>query len=216
VLSSSLARAGQETFGAEVSDVFGMTEVLPLTGRVCAQGHLHHDLNIGYVEVVDLDSGQPVAPGELGSVAITPYYPYRECMPVLRYDTRDVVRRLPEEPLSCDLAGTPATSRILGKADALLRSNGRFVTTRDIVEVLEALPSAPWPARFAAELHGDTLRLTLTDQVLDGLAASDVERRFAAAGLDARVSNGAVQDSARALRPLRADLIETTFAGRRQ
>jgi phenylacetate-coenzyme A ligase PaaK-like adenylate-forming protein len=216
VLSSSLARAGQETFGAEVSDVFGMTEVLPLTGRVCAQGHLHHDLNIGYVEVVDLDSGQPVAPGELGSVAITPYYPYRECMPVLRYDTRDVVRRLPEEPLSCDLAGTPATSRILGKADALLRSNGRFVTTRDIVEVLEALPSAPWPARFAAELHGDTLRLTLTDQVLDGLAASDVERRFAAAGLDARVSNGAVQDAARALRPLRADLIETTFAGRRQ
>ena len=216
VLSSSLARAGQETFGAEVNDVFGMTEVLPLTGRVCAQGHLHHDLNIGYVEVVDLDSGEPVAPGELGSVAITPYFPYRECMPVLRYDTRDVVRRLPEEPLSCDLAGTPATSRILGKADALLRSGGRVVTTRDIVEVLEALPSAPWPARFAAELHGETVRLTLTDQVLDGLAASDVERRFAAAGLDARVSNGAVQDAARALRPLRADLIETTFAGRRQ
>lgn len=216
VLSSSLARAGKETFGAEVNDVFGMTEVLPLTGRVCAQGHLHHDLNIGYVEVVDLDSGKPVAPGELGSVAITPYFPYRECMPVLRYDTRDVVRRLPEEPLSCDLAGTPATSRILGKADALLRSGGRFVTTRDIVEVLEALPSAPWPARFAAELHGETVRLTLTAQVLDGLAASDVERRFAAAGLDARVSNGAVQDAARALRPLRADLIETTFAGRRQ
>ena len=217
VLSTSLARAGQETLGAEVNDVFGMTEVLPLTGRVCTQGHLHHDLNIGYVEVIDLDSDEPVAPGELGSVAITPYYPYRECMPVLRYDTRDVVRRLPEEPLTCDLAGTPATSRILGKAGSLLRSDGRIVTTRDIVEVLEGLPSAPWPARFSAELAGDTLRLTLTDQVLDGLAVGDVERRFAAAGLAARVSNGAAgEDAARALRPLRADLIETTFAGRRQ
>jgi phenylacetate-coenzyme A ligase PaaK-like adenylate-forming protein len=217
VLSSSLARSAEETFGAQVNDVFGMTEVLPLTGRVCAQGHLHHDLNIGYVEVIDIDSGEPVAPGELGSVAITPYFPYRECMPVLRYDTRDVVRRLPEEPLRCDLAGTPATSRILGKAEGLLRCGGKVVTTRDIVEVLEALPSAPWPARFAAEPDGDTLRITLTDQVLDGLVPADVERRFAAAGLAARVSNGATsRDAARALRPLRADLIETTFAGRRQ
>jgi phenylacetate-CoA ligase len=217
VLSSALARAAQETFGAPVNDVFGMTEVLPLSGRACSQGHLHHDLNIGYVEVLDLDSGEPVAPGEVGTVAITPYYPYRECMPVFRYDTRDVVRRLPEESLSCDLAGTPATSRILGKAEALLRWDGRIVTTRDIVEVLEALPSAPWPARFGAEVAGDRLQLTLADQVLDGLAAGDAERRFAAAGLDVRVSNGVTGEAAaRALRPLRADLIETTFAGRRQ
>ncbi len=217
VLSSALARAARETFGAQVNDVFGMTEVMPVSGRVCAGGHLHHDLNIGYVEVLDLDSAEPVAPGELGTVAITPYYPYRECMPVFRYDTRDVVRRLPEEPLSCDLAGTPATSRILGKAGALLRAPGRVVTTRDLVEVLEALPSEPWPARFAAEVGGDRLRLTVTGQILDGLGGGDVERRFAAAGIEVRVGNGPVDEAgAAALRPLRADLIETTFAGRRQ
>jgi phenylacetate-CoA ligase len=217
VLSGALARAARETFGAEVNDAFGMTEVLPVSGRVCSHGHLHHDLNIGYVEVLDLDSGDPATPGELGSVAITPYYPYRECMPVFRYDTGDVVRRLPEEPLTCDLAGTPATSRILGKAETLLRSGGRVVTTRDIVEVLEALPSEPWPVRFEADLAGGDLRLTLDDQALDDLASGDVERRFAAAGFDVRVSNGAAGEAAaRALRPLRADLIETTFAGRRQ
>jgi phenylacetate-CoA ligase len=217
VLSSALARAARETFGAEVNDAFGMTEVLPVSGRVCSHGHLHHDLNIGYVEVLDLDSGEPATPGELGTVAITPYHPYRECMPVFRYDTGDVVRKLPEEPLTCDLAGTPATSRILGKAETLLRSDGRVVTTRDIVEVLEALPSEPWPVRFGADQAGADLRLTLDHQALDGLASGEVERRFAAAGFDVQVSNGAAGEAAaRALRPLRADLIETTFAGRRQ
>ena len=36
---------------------------------------------------------------------ITPYYPYRECMPVFRYDTRDVVRRLADDELDCSLVG---------------------------------------------------------------------------------------------------------------
>jgi phenylacetate-coenzyme A ligase PaaK-like adenylate-forming protein len=214
VLSSALARAARETFGAPVNDVFGMTEVMPVSGRVCAGGHLHHDLNIGYVEVLDLDTAEPVRPGELGTVVITPYYPYRECMPVFRYDTRDVVRRLPETPMSCELAGTPATSRILGKAEQLVRWDGRVVTTRDLVEVIEALPSEPWPARFAARADGDKLRLELSEQALEGLGAGEVERRFAAAGLPALAGNG--QPDAAALRPLRADLIETTFAGRRQ
>jgi len=216
VLSSALARAAAGTFGAEVNDNFGMTEILPVSSRACAQGHLHHDLNIGYVEVLDLDTGEPVAPGELGSVVITPYYPYRECMPVFRYDTRDLVRRLPEEPLACDLAGTPATSRVLGKADGLLRADGRAVTTRDLVEVLEGLPSEPWPARYGATVAGGRVLLTLSSQTLDGLTTGEVERRFSASGIDLRVTNGVSADGgATAFRPLRADLMETTFAGRR-
>jgi phenylacetate-CoA ligase len=117
VLPADLTAAATETFGARVSDVFAMTEVLPVTGRTCSHGHLHHDLNMGYVEVVDPATGLGVAPGDLGSVTITPYFPYRECMPLLRYETRDMVRRLAEDDLACELAGMPATSAIAGKAD---------------------------------------------------------------------------------------------------
>src|SRR3954453_5632549 len=117
VLSRALTAAATETFGARVNDTFAMTEVLPVSGRVCERGHLHHDLNVGYVEVLDLDTAQPVTPGEIGTVVVTPYYPYRECMPVFRYDTRDIVRQLPDERLNCSLSAVPATSRILGKAD---------------------------------------------------------------------------------------------------
>src|SRR5213079_514491 len=104
----------------------------------CGSGHLHHDVNTGLAEVIDLDTGEPAGPGRLGSVVVTPYFPYRECMPVFRYDTRDLVRRLPDEPLACELAGVPATSAILGKAGQVLRLGERAITTRDLVEAYDA------------------------------------------------------------------------------
>jgi phenylacetate-CoA ligase len=216
VLSPALSAAATDTFGAVINDTFAMTEVLPVSGRVCEQGHLHHDLNMGYVEVLALDGDEPAAPGELGRTIITPYYPYRECMPVLRYDTGDLVRVLPEEPLTCTLAGTPATSRIMGKAGGLLPVGDRLVTTRDLVEALEALPHAPWPVRFAASAEGGRLLLTVPRGVLDGVTAADVASSLVAAGLPAGIVIDVVPDgSAQGLRPVRADLIETTFTDRR-
>jgi phenylacetate-CoA ligase len=210
VLSSSLRRAAVETLGAPVNDTFGMTEVLPVSGRTCSAGHLHHDLNMGLVEVVDSDTGLPVERGELGSVAITPYYPFRECMPVLRYDTRDVVRRLADEDLDCELAGTPGTSTILGKTDELLRVDGRLIAPRELVEICEALPSEPWPARYRAQVDGDHVVLSVPES-MNGDAMA-LEGRFRALGIPARVRIADGDPSGRQLRALRADLLETTFA----
>jgi phenylacetate-CoA ligase len=215
VLSSALSRAAQETLGAPVNDAFAMTEILPLSGRVCNQGHLHQDLNMGLVEVIDLETGQPVAPGAIGTMVVTPYYPFRECMPVFRYDTRDVVRRLPAEPLTCDLAGIPGTSRILSKADQLLHVGSQVVTLRELVEVIEALPSQPWPARFSAHANDGAIDLVLTEAALRGSSPEGIERRFREAGLPVHIQESAPVDAEASLRPLRADLVETTFAARR-
>lgn len=217
VLSDALAQAARQTFGsALVNDAFGMTEILPVSGRVCNQGHLHHDLNMGFVEVIDLETGQPAEPGQLGRVVITPYYPYRECMPVFRYDTRDVVRCLPNEPLSCNLAAIPATSRILGKANQVLHVQRRVIMPRELIEVIEALPSHPWPARFNAWVENDHLKLTLSEQAMHGITREEIERRFYEAGIELSVTPGTMQaQDGTPLRPLRADLLETTFALRR-
>jgi phenylacetate-CoA ligase len=216
VLSSALARAARETFGGAVIDTFAMTEILPLGGRVCSYGHMHMDLNMGHVEVIDLETGEPAEPGALGTLVVTPYYPYRECMPLFRYDTRDLVRCLPDEQLTCELAGTPAISRILGKADHLLRAGGRVVTMRDLVEVYGALPSQPWPARFSARVVGDEIELVVPEEALDGMTKEEVERRFRAAGIPLHLADTVAREpEVRRLRPLRADLLETTFAGRK-
>lgn len=214
VLSPSLAKAARETFGAaNIRDLFAMTEVAPVSGRTCRQGHLHFDINMGLVEYLDLETGEPAEPGALATVVITPFFPFRDCMPVFRYDTRDVVRRLPAEPLTCEVAALPGTSQIVGKADQLLRLGpADIVTPRQLVEAVEALPSQPWPARYRATVHEGRTRLTLPVSATEDLGEAEAVRHFADRGLDVEL---AFVDDAEApsLRPLRCDLHETTFAG---
>jgi phenylacetate-CoA ligase len=213
VLSPSLAQAAARTFGvALVDDPYSMTEIVPVTGRPCSQGHIHHDLNLGFTELIDLDTGEPAAPGALGTLVITPYFPYRDCTPVFRYDTRDVARCLPDAPLRCELAGIPATSQILGKADHLLRlPGGETVTSRQLIEAIEALPAEPWPARYRAAASDDRIRLTLPVSAIAGYDEAEARRHFAAAGLDTDLDLVG-DDQAASLRHTRGDMLETTFA----
>jgi phenylacetate-coenzyme A ligase PaaK-like adenylate-forming protein len=213
VLSASLARAAARTFGVMmVEDPYSMTEVAPVSGRTCSQAHQHFDLNLGHTELVDLDTGEPAAPGALGTLVITPYFPYRDCMPVFRYDTRDVVRCLPADALGCDLAGIPATSQILGKADQLLRlPDGEVVTPRQLIEAIEALPAEPWPGRYRAAVCDGRIRLTLPATAIAGYSEAEAGRHFAAAGLDVDLDIVGDEQAA-SLRRTRSDLHETTFA----
>ena len=212
ILSSTLRAAAAETFGARINDAFGMTEVMPVSATTCSHGHLHHDLNVGLVELLDPFSGEPAAAGSLANVVITPYYPFRECLPVFRYDTRDIVRVLDDSPLNCEIAGLPGTGPIVGKADQIFGlETGAVVTPRDLVEAVDALPSQPWPARFRAEPAGGRVRLTLPVGALAGLGVRDAHRHFAERGLDVELH--LVDDNqAPALRRLRSDLHEITFA----
>jgi phenylacetate-coenzyme A ligase PaaK-like adenylate-forming protein len=145
---------------------------------------------------------------------ITPYFPYRDCAPVFRFDTRDVVRCLPDGPLGCELAGIPATSQILGKADHLLHlGDGVVVTPRQLVDALEALPAQPWPARYRAAADDGQLRLVLPAVAIAGIGEAAARRHLAEAlgGLDVDLAI-VDDDQARTLRPTRSDLRETTFA----
>jgi phenylacetate-coenzyme A ligase PaaK-like adenylate-forming protein len=215
VLSPSLARAVSETFGVDhIRDLFAMTEVVPVFGRTCSQRHLHFDINLGLVEYLDLDTGEPAEPGALATVVVTPYFPYRDCMPVFRYDTRDVVRFLPRDAITCELAGLPGTSAIEGKADQLLRLGPtEVVTPRQLIEAIEALPTRPWPARYRATVQDGRIRLTLPAATIAGLDEAEVRTHFADRGLDLDISSVS-DDEAMALRTLRSDLHETTFAAR--
>jgi len=212
-LSPSLAQAARQTLGVPlVDDAYSITEVIPVTALTCSQGHLHHEPNTGLTELLDLQTGEPAAPGALGTLVITPYFPYRDCMPVFRYDTRDVVRALPQEALSCEVAGIPATGPILGKADYLLHlSPGEVITSRDLVDAIEALPTEPWPARFRAAARGGRIQLTLPAAAINGFGEAAARRHFADAGLDVDLIIVS-DDEATSLRRTRSDLHETTFA----
>ena len=133
---------------------------------------------MGLVEYLDLESGETAQPGALATVVVTPFFPYRDCTPVFRYDTRDVVRLATDE-LTCELAGLPGTGPIEGKADQMLRLGpAEVVTPRQLIEAIEALPAKPWPARYRAEVNDGRVRLTLPASAIAGLDETEVARHF--------------------------------------
>ena len=134
-------------------------------------------------------------------------------MPVFRYDTRDVVRRLPDERLDCSLAGVPATSRILGKAGQLLRdrrpSRSRRASSSRPARRCRASRGRPASRPARVRRH---LELELSRGRAASLRRGELERLSVAEPATCRSS--AAPRTARP-RPgcgrVRADLLETTF-----
>jgi phenylacetate-CoA ligase len=184
ILSDALRQRARDFFGAKIEDSYAMTEIFPFGGQVCSQDHLHYTADHGLVEVLDPVTFTPTGPGEIGSLVITPFPPYRETTVILRLATGDLVRRLPAEP-TCELAGQPATSRLFGKAALALGTGERPLYQRDILELLEAQPRLPAPMRYGVDAVADGFDLHVHGPEEPALQV-DLEQRAADAGLPVR------------------------------
>ncbi len=90
----AIAAAVEQAWGCEVYNHYGMTE-MGLGGGVECQAHRGYHLREAdlYFEIVDPDTGQPLADGEEGEVVLTTLT--RRGMPLIRYRTGDLSRFLP-------------------------------------------------------------------------------------------------------------------------
>ena len=141
IVTAGLKARCQRLFGpATFVESYGMTEPWPFGGAVCEQGHLHFEPIQGLLEVLDPDTGAPARPGEIGTLVLTPFPPFRETTIVLRYDTQDAVRALAGPP-TCELRQMPATGNLLGKLRHAVRCDAGWVFPRDALEALEAARS---------------------------------------------------------------------------
>ncbi len=148
VVTEGLKARCQQFFGpVQVLEGYGITELWPLGGRRCSQGHLHFEASQGLLEVYNLETAAPARPGETGTIVATPFPPYRETTLVLRYDTGDVVQTI-SEPLTCHLRHLPATSNLLGKLSLSVRHEHGWTYPREVAEALEAVEAVPLPARY--------------------------------------------------------------------
>ncbi|WP_371789911.1 phenylacetate--CoA ligase family protein [Streptomyces sp. NBC_01471] len=213
VLSEPLKERAAAALGARISTAYMMTETLPSGGTPCTEGHLHHTTEFGHLEILDPVTHEPTPPGAIGTIVQTPYVPYRDCTLLLRYATGDLVAR-PEAAPRCELAHLPATSPVLGRWSGPL---SRAVPTRSVLNLLEAEPDIPLPARHALVEHPPGPRLHVLVRRLPAAALlGRLEDRATAAGLalDAIV----LHDDPAALPPtgpVRADLREHTFESAR-
>ncbi|MGW5399161.1 phenylacetate--CoA ligase family protein [Streptomyces sp. NPDC003952] len=208
VLSDPLRLRAEAALGARVIDAYSMTETLPTAGLSCEAGHLHLSSEQAHVEILDPLTGAPTLPGEVGGLVVTPYAQYRDTTLLLRYETGDLVRRLPDaETPACSLSAMPATSRILGRQSGGVRD----LTTRAVLDVLQAERAIPLPTRFAVvEDPGGPLLYAVAGRAATPALLARVEERSRHLPL-AGVVLVKDLDELPLPCPARADLIEHSF-----
>jgi phenylacetate-coenzyme A ligase PaaK-like adenylate-forming protein len=186
IVTAGVKRRCQALFGPVCfHEGYGITETWPFGATQCEAGHLHFEPSHGLLEVLDPESGQAAQPGDVGSLVLTPFAPYREAVVLLRYDTQDLVRVL-DQPCTCALRHLPATGHLLGKRRLSVRTAHGWVTPRPVLEAVEALDEIPLPARcsFWAEADGVAVAVAalqntreLRQRLTESLLAHDVPLR---------------------------------------
>jgi acyl-CoA synthetase (AMP-forming)/AMP-acid ligase II len=213
IVTAGLRCRAQQLFEpVQFIEGFGMTEIWPLGGDRCAAGHLHFEPSRGMVEVLDPDNGGVVEPGAIGTLVGTPFPPYRETTPVLRFDTEDLVQQI-EGPLDCRWRDLPSTSNILGKRRLAVRHADGWTTPRDVLEALEALEVVPLPAHCALRANGSGVIVEVFVRDLGPTARSAIGDSLEEHGVPLRELR--LVDHPGDLHsplPLRGDLRELSFA----
>jgi phenylacetate-CoA ligase len=120
----------EEAFDMHAVDIYGLSEVMgPGVANECVETKdgLHVWEDHFYPEIVDPETGEPVAAGEKGELVFTSLT--KEAFPVIRYRTRDLTRLLP---------GTARSMRrmekITGRSDDMMILRGVNVFPTQIEE----------------------------------------------------------------------------------
>lgn len=125
----------QELFGIKASDIYGLSEVMgPGVAMECheEQQGLHIADDHFLVEVIDPDTLEPVAEGEIGELVFTSLT--KEAFPIIRYRTGDLAS-VKSGNCSCGRT-TKKMSRIKGRIDDMMIIRGVNVFPSEIEHYL--------------------------------------------------------------------------------
>ncbi len=163
--SEKMRLAIEEKLGLEGSyDIAGMTEMYGPGSAIDCDAHegLHYWADLFFIEILNPETLQPVAPGEIGEMVVTTLC--KEAVPLIRYRTHDLSRLIPGR-CSCGLS-IPRHDRIVGRSDDMIIFRGVNIYPGQIMEVIGTFPE------LGGEYH---VELTRDDHALDHMKLS-VER----------------------------------------
>ena len=150
---AAVRREIEAAWGATVADTFGMSDVWSTMAGECGDGDGLHLTTEGHalLELVEPDSGEPVALEDGASGELVWTHLRREASPLLRYRSGDLgtVRTAP-----CACGRTTPRIRIDGRTDDMLRVQAVNIHPGAIGAVLEGVGGA---GRHAVVADGDTI-----------------------------------------------------------
>jgi phenylacetate-CoA ligase len=157
MLPESLRAELENDFGVRVLQGYGTADLGLISYECTEKGgmHLHPE---AIVEVLDLESGAPAAPGDPGQIVATIF---DESYPLLRFATGDIGTMAP--PASCACGRTaPKLAGLLGRMGDAVKVKGMFIRGAEIEKALKAFPAiARFQAVVTREHHQDHLLYVL-------------------------------------------------------
>ncbi|PIE55915.1 MAG: phenylacetate--CoA ligase [Desulfobulbus propionicus] len=165
--SESMRREISEQLGIIATDNYGLSEVMgPGVAGECQECNgLHINEDHFLVEVIDPDSLEPVAPGEMGELVITTLT--REAFPLIRYRTRDLTRLLPE-PCPCGRTQR-RMQRMMGRSDDMLIIKGVNVFPLQIEQVLFEIEGTEPHYQIVIEREKHADKVTVMVEVMESI-----------------------------------------------
>jgi phenylacetate-CoA ligase len=173
--SEAMRHEINEKLGIQATDNYGLSEVMgPGVAGVCEECNgLHISEDHFLLEVIDPETLEPVAPGEVGELVVTTLT--KEAFPMIRYRTRDLTRLIPE---SCPCGRTfTRMQRIMGRTDDMLIIKGVNVFPVQIEKVLfEVEGTAPhYQIIIERENHND--KITVLVEVNESLFFDQMKKQ---------------------------------------
>lgn len=170
----------RRTLGCEtiISAGYASVDAGPV-GYQCRQseGTEHHLLyNYQFLEIIDPLTGHATPHGAVGEIVITNLQ--RTLMPIIRYHTGDLGRRLSDE---CPCGRVGPRFELLGRCDDVVRVGSVSVYAADIEKILGACPDVGHIFQLVAERCGvkDCLRILVeSPMAADGSPVPELERQL--------------------------------------
>lgn len=149
----------EAALGLFATDNYGMSELIGpgVSGECRLRCGLHINEDHFLAEIVDPQTLEPKAEGEVGELMVTTLT--KECLPLLRYRTRDL-SRIVKTPCECGRT-TARMDKIMGRSDDMLKIKGVNVFPSQIESVLMTFKemSSHYMLYVRREGYSDTLEV---------------------------------------------------------
>ncbi len=157
MLPESLRAELETDFGVRVLQGYGTADLGTIAYECVEKGgmHLHPE---AIVEVLDMESGAPAAPGQPGQIVATIF---DQAYPLLRFATGDIGALAPDASCPCGRTA-PKLAGLLGRVGDAVKVKGMFVRGAEIEKALKAFAGiARFQAVITREQHQDHLEIVL-------------------------------------------------------
>ncbi|HVV95084.1 MAG TPA: hypothetical protein VHD15_16855 [Hyphomicrobiales bacterium] len=188
----------EELWGTKVFDGYGTNEVGAVAGDCEYRTGMHIFEDAFVMEINDVETMQPVAMGEKGTMFMTALF--KELGPVIRFNTNDISAFVPG---TCACGGTHLRlEKFYGRSDNMIKVRGANVFPEAVGAVIAAHPASNGEYVCVVDLvgadrHEDlTVHVEIKDLGLDrdGLAHELAQRLKEGVGVNCRVEIAAPGD----------------------